>query len=146
MLETAAPSAPLATAFEPSPVFLLRFPDGDAASSLAVVVRERRVLVGPQVLDLARSPHMLSLFRGFCGAGARGLSAAHVLYFAYGVRDSMGASDRLVGSKRSCTVKLISRARILAETHLSGATCGRVEWFPYDGRDKVWRLAGVRPS
>lgn len=147
MLEIVQPVAfPKGPTPEMSPVYGLRFPEDGARPTLTVFVRDHRVHVGPQSLDLARSPHMLRLFRGFCGAGDRGLTAAHILYFAYDLSEEMGSSKHIVGSKRSYSVKLISRARIAAETHLTGALLGRIAWFPYDVRSKSWRLAMLRPS
>ncbi len=129
---------------EPLNALVVRFPEDAGIEPWRIWIADRRVHCGDQALDLARCPAMLRLFRTFCEGRQFMVQREALLYFINGHREVIGCSDRLLESKRANCIKMISRARILADAQLSGAHAATIEWFPYDYGARAWHLLGLR--
>ena len=86
----------------------------------------------------------LRLFDVFCNAPNHERSRDDLLSQVYRIKDLYSHTDRYVESVYNNGVKLISRARILATTHLSFAVGHGIEWFVYDQERKIWCLYRLR--
>jgi hypothetical protein len=105
-----------------------------------ITVVDRRVLCNGRILDLARRPTTLSLFRLFCAAPRQEVSREDVLRELYGDEVADRASPRYLESLHGNIVKLVSRARILASAFLSQGPERGIEWFVYSPERRSWRL------
>jgi len=110
-----------------------------------VTVREQRVICNGASIDLSRRPLTLRLFQVFCAAPHVERTREDLLTMIYRINDLATRSPRYVESVYNNAIKLISRARILAMTHLSYAVGNGVEWFVYDQERKTWCLYRLRP-
>lgn len=114
-------------------------------SQPSIQILDRRVIWGDKALDLARRPLMLSLFQAFCSAPNMELSLEAAIEILHGPEDSE-RSPRLSESIYASTIKLVSRARILAVTHLGQGRFGEVEWFAFHQERRSWQLCQVREN
>src|SRR5262249_35235664 len=125
---------------EPAHAVVVQFPEEAGVGAWRIWITDRSVHCDDRVLDLARCPGMLRLFKAFQSVGSGELRRETLLYYMHGLNDVIGCSERFLGAKRNNCVKMISRARVLADEHLSGPHRGLIEWFPYDHGRRVWRL------
>ncbi|MBM4253221.1 MAG: hypothetical protein FJ146_14725 [Deltaproteobacteria bacterium] len=95
-------------------------------------------------LDLHDRPVTMRLFRAFCRSPTLECSREDLLTQVYRIRYPDYCTDRYVEAVYAKTVKLISRARILATTILSHAVGFGIEWFVYDQERKIWCLYRMR--
>jgi hypothetical protein len=109
-----------------------------------IKVRNHQVICNNTSLDLARRPMTLRLFEVFCNAPNHERSRDDLLMEVYRIKDLNSHTERYVESVYNNGVKLISRARILATTHLSFAVSHGIEWFVYDQERKIWCLYRLR--
>lgn len=124
--------------------YVIQFPDGSQIEPWRIWFSERQVCCGDSVLDLARSPAILRLFKAFCDDRQPVIKREALLYLVYGKEHLLGCSERMLVSKRANCVKMISRARAMAAKSLSRPFADLVEWFPYDYGSKSWHLIGLR--
>ena len=92
-------------------------------------------------VDLSHRPLMLRLVAAFCAADGRELSSEDILKHVYLVNTSADYSARYLRSKYRNAVRLMSRARKIAEQSLSGSVRYRIEWFIYDQERDIWCLS-----
>jgi len=116
------------------------------ARRLRVYIADRSVHCAGRTLDLARSPAMLQLFRAFFATRDGKVRRETLLYFMNNFRELASSSERYLESRRSNCIKMLSRARLLADTHLQGPETAEFDWFPYDHASKTWSLLGVRKA
>jgi hypothetical protein len=109
-----------------------------------VAVLDYRVVCNGATLDLARRPLTLRLFQVFCDAPGLTLPRDEVVRQVYKLGPIGERSARLQESAFNNSVKLISRARILAARSLSQGVGHGVEWFVYDQEQRVWSLYRLR--
>jgi hypothetical protein len=111
-----------------------------------ISVVDRRVLCNGRVLDLARRPTTLSLFQLFSVAPTQELSRDELLRSLYGDEIADRASPRYLESLHGNVVKLVSRARILANAFLSQGPEAGIEWFVFNSERRSWRLYQLQSS
>ncbi|MEN9834145.1 MAG: hypothetical protein RL011_338 [Pseudomonadota bacterium] len=95
-------------------------------------------------IDLRDRPVTMRLFKAFCNSPMLECSREELLMQVYRVRYPDYCTDRYLEAVYAKTVKLISRARILATTMLSHAVGFGIEWFVYDQERKIWCLYRMR--
>jgi hypothetical protein len=123
---------------------VIHFPSGVALQAWSFHIVERQVLCGTNILDLARSPMMLKVFKLFCRPGDPQVQREALLYVIYGRESVLSCSERMLESYRANAVKLMSRARRLAERYVSPPYTQLIEWFPYDYASRRWSLLKLR--
>jgi hypothetical protein len=104
-----------------------------------IVVMDRRVLCDGRTLDLARRPLTLKLFELFVSAEKEVIQRDALVAALYGV-EADGHSDRYAQSLLGNAIKLVSRARAVAASVLTGPEHAGLEWFPYDHERMCWSL------
>lgn len=104
-----------------------------------IFVRSGRVYCDGRVLDLARRPLMLKLFQVFCRNPNHEVGRHELVDEVYGEFELGARSSRLRESLHHNIVKLLSRARRLAEKNFGGKGMP-FEWFLYQPQRQVWQL------
>ena len=112
-----------------------------STESLPVVLDGSWVMSPYGGLDLAASPRIFHLFKLFIEGERRRFSREELLMHIYQTSPDE-TSPRLRASLHGCLIKLISRARKLAERRFSHCPL-ILEWFPYDPGTKTWQLVRV---
>ena len=97
-----------------------------------------KVYLGHRCLDLTLKPQMLRLFEIFLDHGDGFLKRDELLQQIYEV-DLVDCSARYLCSLRNNLVKLVSRARTLANEFL-GESSEVQEWFVHDYKTRSWAL------
>ncbi len=95
-------------------------------------------------IDLSDRPVTKRLFKAFCRSPTLECSREDLIQQVYRLRNADFCTDRLIEAVYAKTIKLISRARILATTMLSHSVGFGIEWFVYDQERKIWCLYRMR--
>lgn len=107
------------------------------------VIVQNRLICNGTTIDLSRRPIVLHLLRLFLEANMRPLTREELVVGLYGHYDEAYCSQRYRESLLSNAVKVVSRARIVLTTHLTGIGTD-VDWLVYDPVLRVWHLYKLR--
>lgn len=106
-----------------------------------MALEEQTFYFGDDSIDLSRKPMIYKTFEFFLKHRNDSVSWEKAAKYLYGLEDKGELSHRLWLSYHQNAIKLISRARILAEKHLPASRqISGWEWFPYDNKKQSWRL------
>jgi hypothetical protein len=122
------------------PVDEVKEPDAGRLAPPLVQICGDGVVCDRRRLDLSRKPKALALFRAFLEAPEMFLSSEELLGLLYGAGVWNKRSRRYRGSCHESMVKLLSRARIAANTAFGGSKELGVEWLAFDPALKGWHL------
>ena len=109
-----------------------------------VFVEDRSVVCNGASLDLASRPLMYRLFRALCSAPDLTIGREQLAEQVYLIKDAATRTERFMTSVYANGIKLVSRARILASTHLGPVVGQGVEWLVHDQDRKRWCLYRLR--
>jgi hypothetical protein len=118
----------------------------DTMSSLKIVIDGNRVFCGEKCLDLTKKVKMLALFRVFVSAPNYRLSKEKLVEKIYLRTIDHQPSLRQQICLEHNIVKLLSRARKIAQTSLTFPHQKHMslDWFVYDPYEKAYQLFRLR--
>jgi len=105
-----------------------------------IAVIDAKFFCNTAYVDLRGRPLMLRLVAAFCAADGQKLSREEILKCVYLIDAASDYSARFLDAKYRNAVRLMSRARKIAELHLSSRVSYKIEWFIYDQRRQIWYL------
>ncbi|MEZ4741517.1 MAG: hypothetical protein R3B45_03585 [Bdellovibrionota bacterium] len=91
-------------------------------------------------IDLSTSPLIKKTYEIFLDHPYQRLDRNQLIEKIYDLNDIKSLSHRRVYSCYHSMIKLISRARKLAESHFRGEELNEFEWFVYDSSSETWCL------
>jgi hypothetical protein len=107
-----------------------------------VEINGSRINCGGRSIDLASAPMTLKVFTAFAPMYAARLDRSDLVERIYG-KQLRNVSPLRRSSLAHSVVKLVSRARTVANESFAGAGGYVLDWFPYDAQSKSWRLFRV---
>jgi hypothetical protein len=106
-----------------------------------IAVIDGKLFCNTAYIDLSCRPLMLRLVAAFCATDGQKLSREDILKCVYLIGAPSDYSARYLDAKYRNAVRLMSRARKIAELHLSSGDRDKIEWFIYDQRQQLWCLS-----
>lgn len=111
--------------------------------SLHITMKESVMSFNDTKLDLTRRHQVRKIFEIFVNQKNENIPHLNIIKKVYSERHEY-QSNRLQDCNRHNIVKLISRARKLAErTFSDNFFPNKLEWFPYDPDTRTWRLYSI---
>lgn len=108
-----------------------------------VAIADKRVICDGASLDLSASEMTLRVFQAFIDSASGRLNRGDLVKFVYGIRDFDQLSQRRRDSLNHSIVKLVSRARRMADRTLNAGLEHPNDWFIYDSQSGYWKM--LRP-
>lgn len=112
--------------------------------SLDIKIEDKVVVLNNSSLSLLNKDKIFKIFDSFYQSSNYKLDRATLIEHIYEQSNVLLMSERKQNCLNHNIVKLISRARSLAERHLSTNNTVNVEWFPYDASTKTWRFFRIK--
>ena len=112
--------------------------------ALNIEIQDKVVLLNNSRLPLMNKDKIFKIFNSFYQSTNYKLDRDTLIEYIYDQSNVLLMSERKKNCLNHNIVKLISRARRLAEQHLSTNDIVNVEWFPYDSSTKTWRFFRVK--
>ncbi|MBP6218002.1 MAG: hypothetical protein KA436_05405 [Oligoflexales bacterium] len=110
---------------------------------LHVTISAQKVMLNQVSLDLSKRHKLWKIFSLFDSYGLKKLSRQDLIRAVFQV-DIASISTRQQACYNHNIIKLLSRARQLAEKSFAGQSSFVVEWFPYQASSQTWRLYQIR--
>lgn len=116
------------------------------SSSLNIKVSGRCIIVNNQILDLEGRNKMFQVFYLFVTKSPEGVTRDMLIQNTYCEERSHEMSLRQKECFNHNMIKLISRARQLAQKNFQKPADYQLDWFPYDPCSQTWKLYSIRPG
>ncbi|TWW09912.1 hypothetical protein E3A20_09590 [Planctomyces bekefii] len=109
-----------------------------------LMVGDHKIWLNGHSLDLSRRPLMIRMFRIFVEKPGQWVTREELVERVYGISTTGDRSVRFLGSVKTNSVKLVSRARLVTGKFLETHGGEAFEWFVYDGDRRAWTLVRHR--
>ena len=113
---------------------------------LNIKIQQHRVIFNNTILDLKTRQKVFKIFSLFMSSYASRLSRDTLVEHIYLERGRTDISPRQKDCYNHNIVKLVSRARQIAQTSFQDSVDVTLDWFPYDPCTQTWKLYSIREA